>query len=71
MDQARQKTKKGCRNKKLWKNENQRHLLENEFQKDVNWDFDKKVDLAILLSLTTTQVSKWLWERKKKIKGGE
>jgi hypothetical protein len=41
-------------------------ILENEYQKNPSWDYEKKCELALRLQFTFTQVSKWNWDRRKK-----
>lgn len=40
--------------------------LENEYQKNANWDYQKKCDIALFLNLTFGCISKWNWDRRKK-----
>ena len=44
-------------------------VLEEEFQKSHEWTFEQKCRIALRLRMSATQVSKWLWERKKLEKG--
>jgi hypothetical protein len=44
----------------------EKEILEVEYLKNPNWDYQKKCDLAILLNFTFSQVSKWNWDRRKK-----
>lgn len=44
----------------------EKKILENEFKKDPNWSYQKKVDLALRLGFTFAQVSKWNWDMRKK-----
>jgi hypothetical protein len=48
------------------KSGDEKKILENEFLKDPNWSYQKKVDLAIALGFTFAQVSKWNWDMRKK-----
>ncbi len=52
--------------KRQRKTNDQKNILENEYLKDPNWDYEKKCELALLLNFTFAQVSKWNWDRRKK-----
>ena len=41
--------------------------MEVEFEKNPNWSYELKAELAIKLSFTLAQISKWLWDKKKKM----
>ena len=41
-------------------------MLEVEYKKNPNWNYQKKCDLAIKLNLTFGQISKWNWDRRKR-----
>lgn len=43
-------------------------LLEEEFQRDPNWDRRKIASLAQRLQISRTKVYKWNWDRKKSLK---
>ena len=45
----------------------QREILENEYQKDSNWNTQRISLMARRLQLKHTKVYKWVWERKKKL----
>lgn len=40
-------------------------VLEEEYLKHNDWTFEQKCRIALRLRMSATQVSKWLWERKK------
>ncbi|CDW85458.1 hox domain containing protein [Stylonychia lemnae] len=48
------------------KTSQEKEILEVEYLKNPNWDYQKKCDLAIKLNFTFNQVSKWNWDRRKK-----
>lgn len=48
------------------KSTDQKEVLEAEYLKNPNWDYQKKCDLALALNYTTIQIAKWNWDRKKK-----
>lgn len=57
--------------KRQRKTNDQKNILENEYVKDPNWDYEKKCELALALNFTFAQVSKWNWDRRKKNDGGQ
>ena len=41
-------------------------VLEQEYQRDANWDTEKIAEIADRLGLNRTKVYKWSWDRRKK-----
>ena len=52
--------------KRQKKTSDEKKILEAEYLKNPNWDYEKKRDLALQLNFTLQQVSKWNWDRKQK-----
>ena len=55
------------KNGKLIKTKEQNEILENEFQKNSNWDLKKRKYLSKELGLSAYQIYKWLWDKKEQL----
>ena len=42
-------------------------ILMDYFEKDPNWTFSTKIEIAALIDMTPNQVSKWNWDQRKKL----
>ena len=49
------------------KKDSQMEILQQYFDKDPVWDYFTKVRIAAEIEMTFNQVSKWNWDRRKKI----
>jgi hypothetical protein len=47
------------------KTKSETKVLEEEYAKCKEWTFELKCRIALKLRMSATQVSKWVWERKK------
>ena len=52
--------------RKVRKNSEQYHILEQEYEVTTKWDKDKQDELAIRLNLSPYQVYKWNWDRRRR-----
>jgi len=55
------------RRRRFKMDETQTGILENEFQKNPNWNNVKYAELCKLLQTTKSRIYKWNWDRKKKL----
>ena len=54
-------------NKRMRKKPDQMNILQDEFDRDPNWNFKKKMEIASAIGMTPNQVSKWNWDQRKKL----
>eukprot|EP00347_Sterkiella_histriomuscorum_P012298 403369125 len=62
--QEHQKLLEGFDSKRQKKTREQLEILENEYQNNPVWTYEKKCELALGLNLSFQQISKWQWDRK-------
>jgi len=54
--------------KRMRKKPDQMGILVQYFDKDPNWTYAKKMEIAAQIGMTPSQVSKWNWDQRKKNK---
>ena len=42
-------------------------ILQREFDRDPNWSYKTKMEIARTIGMTPNQVSKWNWDQRKKL----
>ena len=52
--------------RRMCKRQDQKEILQEYFKEDPNWSYEKKMEIAVQIGMTPTQVSKWNWDERKK-----
>ena len=52
--------------KRMRKKPDQMGILQGYFDKDPNWTYAVKMEIAAQIGMTPNQVSKWNWDQRKK-----
>ena len=52
--------------KRMRKKPDQMGILQDYFDKDPNWTYAVKMEIAAQIGMTPNQVSKWNWDQRKK-----
>ena len=53
--------------RRMRKNSDQMTVLTEYFNRNPNWSFAIKMEIASLIDMTPNQVSKWNWDQRKKL----
>ena len=53
--------------KRMRKKPDQMKILQDYFERDPNWTFAIKMEIAAQIDMTPNQASKWNWDQRKKL----